>query len=465
MDLEYKPLNVWRDTTFKEEIMIQYGEKYKEFLNKSKTERETVATIIERAKQCGFVPLNDLLEKGQPFKQGDKVFYNHKNKAAILMVGGKEALENGMNIVGSHVDSPHLDLKGHPLYEEGDVALLKTHYYGGIKKYQWTCLPLALHGVVCKKNGEIVHVCIGDQENDPVMYISDLMPHLGRKQNEKKLEDAITGEQLNAIIGHKPSKCTDNDENAIKYNILKIIKEMYDIEEEDLLLSELSLVPAQNAVDVGLDRSLIAAHGHDDRSCVFASLEALLQVDNPEITAVALFVDKEEIGSVGNTSMNARYFENMLAELFALSCSDTELQIRRAFSKSHVLSADVDGAFDSNFSEVFDLRNVTHLGHGIAICKYTGSRGKSGSNDANTEFLNSLRKVFSEHNILWQTGELGRVDEGGGGTIAYILANRGAEVVDCGIPMLSMHAPIELVSKADIYNAIRAYHAFFQDFK
>jgi aspartyl aminopeptidase len=464
MEFEYKCPSLWKamdDAT--REAVFAYGERYKAFLDAGKTERECAQTIIRMAHDNGFVDFADVIKSGQAPASGTKIVYNHKNKAAVLFVMGERPLEEGMHIIGSHIDAPRLDLKGHPLYEDGELALLKTHYYGGIKKYQWTCMPLALHGLVHTADGTPVNVRFGDEAGDSVLYITDLLPHLSKSQNEKKLSDAITAEQLNAIIGHIPLDDEDEKE-PIKAAILRALHDKYGISEEDLIISELELVPAQNAVDVGLDRGLIAAHGHDDRSCTYAALEAILNVsDIPERTAVCLFVDKEEIGSVGNTSMGARYFENLLAELFALAGKhDTELSVRRALAASQVLSADVTAALDPTFPEVMDRRNTAFLGKGVSMCKFTGARGKSGSNDANAEFLAELRRTFKHHNVPWQTGELGRVDEGGGGTIAYILADRGAEVVDCGVPMLSMHAPVELVSKADTYFSMRAYHAFFE---
>lgn len=464
MEFEYTCLSLWKgmdDQTH--EAVFAYGERYKAFLDAGKTERECAATIVKMAHEKGFVDFADVLQAQKMPEAGTKIVYNHKNKAVVLFVIGTHSLEEGMHIVGSHIDAPRLDLKGHPLYEDGELALLKTHYYGGIKKYQWTCMPLALHGLVYTADGTAVNVRFGDEPGDPVLYITDLLPHLGKRQNEKKLAEAITAEQLNAIIGHIPLDEEDCKE-PIKAAILRALHDKYGMVEEDLLLAELELVPAQNAVDVGLDRGLIAAHGHDDRSCTFAALEALLDdLGTPAYTAVGLFVDKEEIGSVGNTSMSARYFENLLAELFALAGKqDTELSVRRALAASQVLSADVTAALDPTFPEVMDKRNTAFLGKGVSLCKFTGARGKSGSNDANAEFLAELRRVFANHDVPWQAGELGRVDEGGGGTIAYILAERGAEVVDCGVPMLSMHAPIELVSKADIYYTMRAYRAFYE---
>lgn len=464
MEFEYTCPSLWKgmdDQT--REAVFAYGERYKAFLDAGKTERECAATIVEMAHDKGFVDFAEVVKSGKMPTAGTKIVYNHKNKAVVLFVIGERPLEDGLHIVGSHIDAPRLDLKGHPLYEEGELALLKTHYYGGIKKYQWTCMPLALHGLVYTADGTAVNVRFGDEAGDPVLYITDLLPHLGKSQNEKKLAEAITAEQLNAIIGHIPLDDADCKE-PIKAAVLRALHDKYGMVEEDLLLAELELVPAQNAVDVGLDRGLIAAHGHDDRSCTYAALEAMFDTtDIPEHTAVCLFVDKEEIGSVGNTSMSARYFENLLAELFALvGKHDTELSVRRALAASQVLSADVTAALDPTFPEVMDRRNTAFLGKGVSLCKFTGARGKSGSNDANAEFLAELRRVFKHHDVPWQAGELGRVDEGGGGTIAYILAERGAEVVDCGVPMLSMHAPVELVSKADIYFTMRAYRAFFE---
>lgn len=464
MEFEYTCPSLWKgmdDQT--REAVFAYGERYKAFLDAGKTERECAATIVEMAHDKGFVDFAEVVKSGKMPTAGTKIVYNHKNKAVVLFVIGERPLEDGLHIVGSHIDAPRLDLKGHPLYEEGELALLKTHYYGGIKKYQWTCMPLALHGLVYTADGTAVNVRFGDEAGDPVLYITDLLPHLGKSQNEKKLSEAITAEQLNAIIGHIPLDDEDCKE-PIKAAVLRALHDKYGMVEEDLLLAELELVPAQNAVDVGLDRGLIAAHGHDDRSCTYAALEAMFDTtDIPEHTAVCLFVDKEEIGSVGNTSMSARYFENLLAELFALvGKHDTELSVRRALAASQVLSADVTAALDPTFPEVMDRRNTAFLGKGVSLCKFTGARGKSGSNDANAEFLAELRRVFKHHDVPWQAGELGRVDEGGGGTIAYILAERGAEVVDCGVPMLSMHAPVELVSKADIYFTMRAYRAFFE---
>lgn len=467
MDLEIKTPSVWTDLPDNERTAIfALGDAYKTFLDQSKTERECAKTILAAAETAGFKDFNTALEAGEPLKPGTRLMLNHKNKAVMLMVIGKKPLTDGLNIVGSHIDAPRLDLKPRPLYEAGELALLKTHYYGGIKKYQWVGIPLAMHGLAYTEDGKEVEIHIGDEEGDPVLYITDLLPHLSKDQNEKKMSEGITGEQLNAIIGHipeTPEEDGNESKNPIKTAALKLIHEKYGLKEADFMLAEIELVPAQNARDVGLDRALIMAHGHDDRSCAFASLEAILDVEIPERTAVTLFVDKEEIGSTGNTSMNARFFENALAELLTLEGSDSELLLRRAFAKTHVLSADVCGAFDPSWPEVMDEKNTFYLGKGVALEKYGGARGKSRSNDANAEFLQEIRSLFTRHNIQWQIGELGKIDQGGGGTIAYILAERGAEVVDCGVPMLSMHAPLELVSKADVYMTMKAYRAFLID--
>ena len=375
------------------------------------------------------------------------------------MVVGDDLTE-GMSIVGTHIDVPRLDLKQNPLYEDGELALLKTHYYGGVKKYQWTGIPLALHGVIITKDGERINISIGENENDPVFYINDLLIHLSADQMKKTLAEGITGEQLNVVVGH--NSITDDMEktNPIKENILKYLNDKYNMVEEDFLVSELEIVPASNARDVGFDKSLIAAHGHDDRVCSYAALEAILKLKSPTKTAVAIFVDKEEIGSVGNASMGARFFENMVAEILAQKENYSDIYTRRALANSQVLSGDVTVAFDPTFPEVVEKNNTSLLGHGVTMSKYTGARGKSGSNDANAEFIAELRDLFNKENIIWQTGELGKVDQGGGGTIAFLFAGFGAEVVDMGTGMLSMHSPIELLSKADAYMTAKAYNVF-----
>jgi aspartyl aminopeptidase len=368
-------------------------------------------------------------------------------------------MENGLNIVGSHVDSPRIDLKQNPLYEDGGFSMLKTHYYGGIKKYQWVAMPLAIHGVIIKKGGEKINVVIGEDDNDPILYISDLLPHLAGKQMGKKLSEGIEGEGLNVLIGSMP--LTDKEaKSRVKLLTMKLLNEKYGINEEDFTTAELEIVPAGKSRDLGLDRSMVMAYGHDDWICAYTSLRAILEVENPERTCVGLFVDKEEIGSVGATGMHSKFFENCVAEIMELAGQYSELRVRRTLANSKMLSSDVAAADDPNFPGVIEKKNGAYFGKGIVITKYTGSRGKGGSNDANAEFLGELRDIFNDNGIVWQTAELGKVDEGGGGTIAYILAEYGMEVVDCGVAVLSMHAPWEVASKADIFETYRAYKVF-----
>jgi len=367
-----------------------------------------------------------------------------------------------MNIVGSHIDSPRLDLKASPLYEDAELALLKTHYYGGIKKYQWAAIPLSMHGVIVKKDGSKTSITIGEDDDDPVFVVSDILPHLGKEQAAKKMSEGFTGEQLNVIIGNIPLKDKKVKEH-IKLNILNILKEKYNIEEIDFVSAEIEIVPAGKARDAGLDRSLILAYGHDDRVCAFPSLKVIFEIEHPQKMAVALFTDKEEIGSVGNTGMCSAFFDNTVAELIALEKQGyNELFLRRALAQSKVLSADVNAGFDPSFPEVFDKRNSSYIGKGIILTKFTGSRGKSGANDAHAEFVGEIKNLFTANKIVWQASELGKVDAGGGGTIAYILANKGADVIDCGIAVLNMHAPFELISKVDLFMTYKAYKAFLQ---
>ncbi len=451
--------SVWQqiDENEKEKIYA-YGEDYKNFLDKAKTEREATSFIIEKAKEKGFIELKEALKN--KIKKGDKIYVNNKNKSLALFVIGDD-LEEGMNIVGSHIDSPRLDVKQNPLYEDSELAFLKTHYYGGIRKYQWPTIPLAIHGIIINKNNEKFEIAIGEDENDPIFYITDLLPHLSADQNKKPLSEAITAESLNVIVGHS-SYGSKEKENPIKKLVLQYLNEKYNMVEEDFAIAELEVVPASKARDVGFDRAMVAGHGQDDRVCSFANLYALLQVENPKITAVGLFVDKEEIGSVGNTSMNSAFFENALAEILANQKNYSDLLLRRSIANSKVLSADVIVALDPDFKEVSDDKNAALSGYGVAIAKYTGARGKSGSNDANSEFLREVVNKFNDNNVIWQTSELGKTDQGGGGTIAYILAGKGAEVVDCGTAMLSMHAPYEILSKADAYMTMKAYLAFLK---
>jgi len=469
MDLCYKPKSAWEVLTDDDmEALNKLSNDYIDFLNHGKTERECAARIIEKAEKHGFKPLEYVMNKGK-LKHGDKIYLNHKDKSVVMMVIGKD-LKEGMNIIGAHIDSPRLDVKQNPLYEDAGMAFLKTHYYGGVKKYQWTTIPLAIHGVIFNKAGKKIDICIGEDENDPIFFINDLLIHLSKKQLQETMAEGITGEQLNVVFGHmKPSKIEkskksekdEKKENIVKENVLKILNQKYNIVEEDFRVAELEIVPAGKARSVGLDASMIAGHGHDDRICAYTTLEAILEVKNPNVTAVALFADKEEIGSVGNTGMQAYYFENMVADLLSINKDYRDVDLRRSLAKSSMLSADVSAGFDPAFPTVFEKMNAAYMGNGICINKYTGSGGKGGCNDANCEFLQYVRRVFDENNVVWQTSELGMIDAGGGGTIAYILAKYGTEVVDCGVPVLSMHGPYELASKADLYMAYKAYRAFF----
>ncbi|MCD1146889.1 aminopeptidase [Peptoniphilus sp. KCTC 25270] len=458
MKLSMEKKSVWEIIDEKErEHLFSYNEEYKEFLDKGKTEREVVEYIIAKGKEEGYISLEEAIEK--KIQKGDKIYLNNRNKSCALFVIGED-LEQGMRIVASHIDSPRLDLKVRPLYEDSEMALLKTHYYGGIRKYQWPTIPLALHGIAYDKEGNQVKIVIGEEEGDPIFFINDLLPHLGADQSKKTLAEGITGEMLNVVIGHSPKK--GEEKHSIKEKVLELLNEKYNLVEEDFQVAELSIVPAFKAKDVGLDRSMVAAYGQDDRVCSFANLKAILEVDAPKETAVAIFADKEEIGSVGNTSMSAKFFENAVAEIVNAMGDYSELKVRRALANSKVISADVTSAMDPSFKEVMDEKNSAFVGHGITLIKYTGSRGKSMTNDANAEFLVEVRERLNKEKVVWQTGTMGKVDQGGGGTVAYILAEYGAEVVDMGTAMLSMHAPYELVSKADSYMTYKGYLAFIK---
>lgn len=467
MDLCYKAKSAWEGLTDSQmQELNDLSNGYLNFLNHGKTERECAKQIIEAAEAHGFKDLDEVLEKGRVVP-GTKVYLNNKGKSVVMMVIGKD-MTMGMHIIGAHIDSPRLDVRQNPLYEEAGIAFLKTHYYGGVKKYQWTTIPLAIHGVIFSKTGKKIEVCIGEDEDDPVFFINDLLIHLSKKQLQETMAEAITGEQLNVVIGHMKieadGKKADKDkkkENIIKENVLKLLNEKYGIIEEDFRVAELEIVPAGKARSVGIDGSMIAAHGHDDRICAYTTLRAILEVENPNVTSVAIFADKEEIGSVGNTGMQAYYFENMVADLLSTKKGYSDVQVRHALANSKMLSADVSAGFDPAFPTVFEKMNAAYMGNGICINKYTGSGGKGGSNDANPEFLQYVREVFDKNKIVWQTSELGMIDAGGGGTIAYILAKYGTEVVDCGVPVLSMHGPYELASKADLYMAYKAYKAFY----
>ncbi|MBZ2175138.1 aminopeptidase [Schnuerera sp. xch1] len=461
--LTHKWKNAWETLNNSERKKVfSFNEEYKDFLNKGKTERESAKEIIKTASEKGYISIDKIKKKGIKPTPGMKIYANNKDKAVALFVLGKENLEKGMHIIGSHLDAPRLDLKQSPLYEEEDLALLKTHYYGGIKKYQWVTLPLALHGVVIKSDGEKFDVVIGEDEDDPVFFITDLLPHLAKDQMKKKMDEGISGEGLNIIIGSIPYDDSEIGEK-IKLNVLNILNEKYGMKEEDFTTAEFEVVPAGKSRDVGIDRSMVGGYGQDDRVCAFTSLKAILDVDAPNKTAVALFVDKEEIGSVGNTSMKSKFFENVVSELIDLTEENySELIVKRALANSSVLSADTLGAFDPNYPDVLDKRNSPFISKGVTIVKYTGSRGKGESNDANSEYISKIRKIFNDNNVIWQMGELGKVDQGGGGTIAYILANYGMDVVDCGVALLSVHAPYEIASKVDVYMTYKGYNAFLQ---
>lgn len=452
--------DTYSDNDMKE--VFDLSDRYKEFMSIAKTERESVDYMINILNQQGFNDLNDIIKNKTVLKKGDKVYYNNMGKSLAVFVLGSEDIENGLRIIGSHVDAPRIDLKQNPLYEENGLAMLDTHYYGGIKKYQWVTLPLALHGVFIKKDGTKVNVVIGEDENDPVIGISDLLIHLSAEQLDKKAGKVIEGEGLNLLVGSIPLKGS-NEKDAVKMNILNILNEKYDIDENDFISAELEIVPAGKARDYGLDRSMVLAYGHDDRICAYTSFEAILEVESPKHTIVGLFVDKEEIGSVGATGMHSRFFENALAEIIAASGTYSDLTLRRAMQNSKMLSADVTVAYDPNFPSVVEKNNVAYFGKGVVFSKYTGARGKSGCNDANAEYVAYLRNIMDENNVIWQTSELGKVDQGGGGTIAYILAQYNMEVIDCGVALHNMHAPWEVASKADIYEAKKCYKVFYMN--
>lgn len=443
--------------------VFEFAEEYRKFISACKTERECVRTFVERAEAAGYLDIKKVIAEGIKLESGARVYADNNGKALAMFIVGKKPMEEGMRILGAHVDSPRMDLKQNPFYEDTGLAMLDTHYYGGVKKYQWVTLPLALHGVVAKKDESVVEVNIGDKPGDPVFGVSDLLIHLAGEQMEKKAAKVIEGENLDLLIGSIPlaGEEKENAKDTVKENILGILKEEYGIEEEDFLSAEIEVVPAGEARDYGFDRSMIMGYGHDDRVCAYPSFEAMLaKNETPEYTSVCLLVDKEEIGSVGATGMQSRFFENMTAEVMAAAGQYTELTLRRALQNSHVLSSDVSAAFDPNYPSVMDKKNAAYFGKGMVFNKYTGSRGKSGSNDASAEYVGKLRAVMDDGNVFYQTAELGKVDQGGGGTIAYILANYGMQVIDSGVAVLNMHAPWEIISKADLYEAYKGYVAF-----
>ncbi|CUN61740.1 MULTISPECIES: aminopeptidase [Clostridium] len=440
------------------EKIFDLCEGYKNYLSVGKTERECIHEAIRLAEEKGYRNLADIIKNNEEIKAGDKVYANNKDKTLALYLIGNDSIENGMRIIGSHVDSPRIDLKQNPLYEDGNLALMDTHYYGGVKKYQWVTLPLALHGVVVKKDGTKINVVIGEDDNDPVLGISDLLVHLSGEQLQKKANEVIAGEDLNVLVGNIPLEGKEKD--AVKENILVLLKDKYDFEEEDFISAEFEVVPAGKARDLGLDKSMVMGYGQDDRICAYTSLMALLEVDSVEKTSVILLVDKEEVGSIGATGMQSRFFENSVAEVMDRMGEYSELKLKRALQNSLMLSADVTAAYDPNYPGACEKKNTAYFAKGLVFSKYTGARGKSGCNDANPEFIAWLRKIMDKNNVSYQTAELGKVDQGGGGTIAYILAQYNMEVIDCGVALQNMHAPWEVSSKVDIFETKNGYKAF-----
>ncbi len=451
--------NAWKEYN---EIQLnslrELSEGYKGFLDNGKTERECVKQAVCMAEAHGFRNLEELIEKGEKLNAGDKVYAVNMKKGIMMFTIGEECMTKGINILGAHIDSPRIDLKQNPLYEDNDFAYLDTHYYGGIKKYQWVTLPLAMHGVVAKKDGTVIDVVVGEDESDPVVGISDLLIHLSGEQMQKTAAKVIEGEDLNILIGSQPLQ--GEEKEAVKAGIVKILKEKYDFEEEDFLSAEIEIVPAGKARDFGLDRSMVMGYGQDDRVCSYTSLMAMLEVEKVKKTACCILVDKEEIGSVGATGMESKFFENTVAEVMNLVGCYSDLNLRRALKNSKMLSSDVSAAFDPIYAGAFEKKNSAFFGRGVVFNKYTGARGKSSSNDANAEYVGEVRRIMDENGVFFQTAELGKVDFGGGGTIAYISALYDMNVIDSGVAVLSMHAPWEITSKADIYEAYKAYKAF-----
>lgn len=453
--------NVWKSCN-KQTVKEIFGfcEGYKKFISECKTERECTRRSIQMAEEHGYRNLKEIIAAKETIKSGDKVYADNMGKAIVLFNIGKKPIEEGLKILGAHIDSPRLDVKQNPLYEDSDLVLMDTHYYGGIKKYQWTTIPLALHGAVALTDGSVIDVEIGEKEKDPVVCVSDLLIHLAAEQMEKNGAKVVEGEALDLVVGNMPFNPKKDEKNPAKAYILDILKKKYRIAEEDFMSAELEAVPAGKARDLGLDASMVLGYGQDDRVCAYTSLMAMLEVEEPEYTSVCLLVDKEEIGSVGATGMQSLFFENMVAEILDRMGCYSELILRRTLANSEMLSSDVNAGFDPNYAYAFEKKNASYLGRGVVFSKFTGSRGKSGSNDANAEYIARVRKALERENVAYQMAELGKVDIGGGGTIAYILAKYGMDVIDCGVAVLSMHAPYEATSKIDIYEAKRGYVAF-----
>ena len=448
--------NAWKKYNGDYKAIFDFNEGYKSYITHGKTERLAVNETLKLAKEKGFKDINEF----KTLKKGDKVYVTNMNKNVALFVVGEKPLTEGLRILGAHIDSPRLDLKQNPLYESDNFALLDTHYYGGVKKYQWVTIPLSLIGVVCKKDGTVIDVCIGEDDNDPVVGITDLLPHLAADQMQKTGAKLIEGEDLDINIGSIP--LMDEEKEAVKKNILQLLLDKYNFEEEDFLSAEIEVVPSGKARDFGLDRSMVLGYGHDDRVCAYTSLMAILDVEDVEYTSCCILVDKEEIGSVGATGAHSLFFENTIAHLLHLCGDDAFFSVRKTLANSMMLSSDVSAGFDPLYKSVNEPKNSAYLGNGIVFNKYTGSRGKGGSNDANPEYIAKLRKIMDEDNIYFQTAELGKVDQGGGGTIAYILGNYNMNVIDAGIAVLNMHAPYEIVSKVDVYEGYLAYKTFLQ---
>ena len=455
--------NAWQQYSPEDMKALEaFAQDYRKFLDGGKTERECVKEAVAEAEAKGFRSLDDVIRSGETVKPGDRIYCAWMKKSFMAFIVGTEPMENGMNILGAHIDSPRMDIKQNPMYEDESIAYLDTHYYGGIKKYQWVALPLAMHGVVAKKDGTCLEVTIGEDPADPVFYISDLLIHLSADQMQKSAREVIEGEALNVIIGSMPLK--DEEKEPVKKAVLQLLKDKYGMEEEDFLSAELEIVPAGASREVGFDRSLIAGYGHDDRVCAYPSLRAIEDYEGvPARTLCAILTDKEEIGSVGATGMNSNFFENVIAELLHAAGIDSNLAVRRMLRNSFMLSSDVSAGFDPNFASVFEKKNAAFLGKGICFNKFTGRGGKSGSNDANAEYVAQVRRIMDDNGVDFQTAELGRVDAGGGGTIAYMCAKYGMNVIDAGIAVLSMHAPWELISKADLWEGYKCYLAFLKD--
>jgi len=454
-------VNAWSTYDAKElKKLNKLNKEYIDFLSECKTERECAKKTVELAKEKGYKSIEDVISEGKPLKAGDKIYGLYMNKAVALFHIGKEPLENGMNILGAHIDSPRLDVKQTPLYEDSEMAYLDTHYYGGIKKYQWVTIPLAIHGVVVTKDQKTIEINIGEKEEDPVFCVSDLLIHLAAEQMEKKAAKVVEGEKLDVVVGSMPLDSKEKDK--VKLGVLKVLKDTYGMEEDDFISAELEVVPAGRARELGFDRSMILSYGQDDRVCAYTSLAAMLEAKTANRTSCCLLVDKEEIGSVGATGMQSRFFENMLAELINLNGDYSEILLKRCLKNSMMLSSDVNAGYDPLYSDAFSKQSSSFMGKGVVFNKFTGSRGKSGSNDANAEYLAKLRKIMDDNKVNFQLSELGKVDVGGGGTIAYIMALYGMNVIDCGVPVLSMHAPWEITSKADVYEAYKCYKAFLK---